>query len=250
MVVVIVYDKGKRDGADAAGARKGMSIHRFSEADEIDDANHDMVNFQEPDVIAGFTWISDRRHGRRRHACEAPLLGGRNEFDYVWFKSGFLFPKHHHNADCLYFVMAGELQLGSQTISKGDSFRIPKDSSYRYKTGPQGVEVLEFRDEGRYNLVIDKHSAEEWEKIAASVGDNWRTGRAKLSPVGPDERRERQTLRMRSGSRRGVADAVLPAHLFCSTRRPCDRGVSGDRGRSTEEFVSTPTVPPNWRRRS
>jgi hypothetical protein len=40
--------------------------------------------------------------------------GGTNGFSlvYAWFKGNFPLTAHLHNADCLYFVIGGELTLG------------------------------------------------------------------------------------------------------------------------------------------
>src|ERR1700761_487557 len=61
---------------------------------------------------------------------------------YAWFKSGFPLPRHTHSADCLYYIIAGSLQLGTETLGRGDGFFLPKDMAYAYTPGPEGVEVL------------------------------------------------------------------------------------------------------------
>src|ERR1700740_649909 len=35
---------------------------------------------------------------------------------YCWFKSGYPLPRHSHSADCLYFVVAGSLKIGTQEL--------------------------------------------------------------------------------------------------------------------------------------
>src|SRR3546814_17950250 len=45
---------------------------------------------------------------------------------YVWFKSDYLLPRHSHDTDCLYYVMAGELLIGRQVLRKGDGMFIPE----------------------------------------------------------------------------------------------------------------------------
>ena len=64
---------------------------------------------------------------------------------YAWFKSGFPLPRHSHNADCLYFIVAGSLRLGVEELGPGDGFFLGTDVPYTYGPGENGVEVLEFR---------------------------------------------------------------------------------------------------------
>jgi hypothetical protein len=71
---------------------------------------------------------------------------------YAWFKSGFPLPRHTHSADCLYYIIAGSLQLGSETLGGGDGFFLPAEMAYAYTPGPQGVEVLEFRTAERFDI--------------------------------------------------------------------------------------------------
>ncbi len=71
---------------------------------------------------------------------------------YVWFKSGFPLPRHSHNADCLYFIVAGNLRLGSEDLGPGDGFFLGVDVPYTYTPGENGVEVLEFRTSNNFDF--------------------------------------------------------------------------------------------------
>ncbi|OZB14427.1 MAG: hypothetical protein B7X53_13890, partial [Hyphomonas sp. 34-62-18] len=84
---------------------------------------------------------------------------------YAWFKSGFPLPLHTHNADCLYYIVAGSLQLGTEKLGKGDGFFIGKDKAYRYTPGPEGVEVLEFRSEENFDIKFLAKTLPAWAKI-------------------------------------------------------------------------------------
>lgn len=84
---------------------------------------------------------------------------------YLWFKSGYVLPFHSHNVDCLYYVLGGELHMGSQVLRKGDGFFIPADHGYGYEAGPDGVEVLEFRHATRFNFVFKGNSEARWDRI-------------------------------------------------------------------------------------
>lgn len=69
---------------------------------------------------------------------------------HAWFAPDFPLFRHSHPAlgDCLYYVLAGSLTMGRQTLGPGDGFFTPGEMPYRYKAGPEGVEVLEFRAGG------------------------------------------------------------------------------------------------------
>lgn len=87
---------------------------------------------------------------------------------YVWFKSGYVLPRHSHNADCLYYILAGEIHMGSQVLKKGEGFFIPSDGAYTYEAGPEGTEVLEFRNSKRFNLVMHNNDAAHWDRMISA----------------------------------------------------------------------------------
>jgi len=87
----------------------------------------------------------------------------------VRFKSGFVLPRHSHDCDCLYYVTAGALKLGSATLRKGDGFFIPASQAYSYEAGPQGVEVLEFRNATEFNFEFKQNDAAHWDRVATAI---------------------------------------------------------------------------------
>lgn len=88
---------------------------------------------------------------------------------YAWFKSGYPLPLHSHNADCLYYIIAGSLQLGTETLGKGDGFFVGSDVPYFYTPGPDGVEVLEFRTADSFDIRFLGKTKAFWDKTAAAV---------------------------------------------------------------------------------
>jgi hypothetical protein len=88
---------------------------------------------------------------------------------YAWFRSGFPLPRHSHDADCLYYIIAGSLTLGTETLGAGDGFFVPKDGAYTYVPGPEGVEVLEFRHAQHCNLPFLAANPAFWEKAVETV---------------------------------------------------------------------------------
>jgi hypothetical protein len=88
---------------------------------------------------------------------------------YAWFKSGYPLPLHSHNADCLYYIIAGSLQLGTERLGKGDGFFVGSDVPYSYTPGPDGVEVLEFRTADSFDIRFLGKTKTFWDKTADAV---------------------------------------------------------------------------------
>lgn len=88
---------------------------------------------------------------------------------YAWFKSGFALPLHSHNADCLYYIVAGSLKLGSEELGAGDGFFVGRDVPYTYKPGPDGVEVLEFRTVDSFDMKFQGRTEAYWDKVVAGM---------------------------------------------------------------------------------
>lgn len=88
---------------------------------------------------------------------------------YAWFKSGFPLPLHTHNADCLYYIIAGTLRMGTEDLGPGDGFFVGSDVPYTYKPGPNGVEVLEFRTSDHFNIRFLGKTQTFWDKTIASL---------------------------------------------------------------------------------
>jgi hypothetical protein len=99
---------------------------------------------------------------------------------HLWFKKDYPLPLHSHDADCLYFVVAGSLTLGTETLGPGDGFFIPANARYTYRPGPDGVEVLEFRHATQVDFRLfgtsNNFFAKSLETIAANRAD-WETAK-------------------------------------------------------------------------
>jgi hypothetical protein len=88
---------------------------------------------------------------------------------YVWFKSGYPLPVHSHSSDCLYNIISGSLEIGRETLSAGDGFFVGANVAYTYIPGPEGVEVLEFRNTDEFNIRFQSDSKDVWEKAAITL---------------------------------------------------------------------------------
>jgi quercetin dioxygenase-like cupin family protein len=102
---------------------------------------------------------------------------------WSWFGPGYTLPRHSHSADCLYYVVKGEAHLGNRVVHAGSGFFVPADAPYAYTAGPEGIEILEFRDASSFDMVISE-SAARFEKIVEGVRthrDAWAEGAAALA---------------------------------------------------------------------
>lgn len=91
---------------------------------------------------------------------------------HVWFKKFYPLPLHSHDADCLYYIIAGSLRIGTETLGPRDGFLIPKDMPYAYSPGPDGVELLEFRHSTHFNFVNHANGEAFWNKAKKTAETN------------------------------------------------------------------------------
>jgi mannose-6-phosphate isomerase-like protein (cupin superfamily) len=100
---------------------------------------------------------------------------------HAWMKTSYPLTLHSHDSDCLYYVVAGDLKLGTEELGPRDCFFVPAGVPYTYKPGPNGVEVLEFRNVTTFNFVNHSKSEAFYDKAAATCAANletWRTAKA------------------------------------------------------------------------
>ena len=97
---------------------------------------------------------------------------------HVWFKKDYPLPLHCHDADCLYYIIAGSIKLGTEILGERDSFFIPSGVPYTYRPGPDGAEILEFRHATHFSFINMAKGAAFWDKaaeIAANSRAEWKT---------------------------------------------------------------------------
>jgi hypothetical protein len=105
------------------------------------------------------------------------FAGAGMSLSYVWFKSGYPLPRHSHDGDCLYHILAGSLRLGSEELGPGDGFFLGGGTPYTYTPGPEGVEVLEFRAAAAFDIRVLAGNAAFWSRATRTVEDHveaWR----------------------------------------------------------------------------
>jgi hypothetical protein len=89
----------------------------------------------------------------------------------VWFKSGYPLPLHAHTGDCLYYLLAGSIRLGTEELGPGDGFFVGGDVPYTYVPGPEGAEVLEFRAHDVMDIRFMAKTQGAWDKTLAKLAD-------------------------------------------------------------------------------
>jgi len=88
----------------------------------------------------------------------------------IWFPPGFVLPRHSHSADCLYYIVAGGITMGTRELGPGDGFFVPADQPYAYSAGPEGVKLLEFRNSTAFDTkFFEQDGARFAQKAAASL---------------------------------------------------------------------------------
>jgi mannose-6-phosphate isomerase-like protein (cupin superfamily) len=90
----------------------------------------------------------------------------------AWAKSGFTLPRHSHSADCLYYVLAGEMHMGNVVLRAGDGVYVPRDHVYTFTAGPDGMEMLEFRNASSFDMRLRDNDAAHWGRIMESAERN------------------------------------------------------------------------------
>jgi hypothetical protein len=99
---------------------------------------------------------------------------------HAWLKKDYPLLLHSHDSDCLYYVTAGSLVMGTETLEAGDSFFVPGGAAYTYRPGPEGVEVLEFRHAMNFDFVNLTKNAKFYEKAVETIAanrDGWRVAK-------------------------------------------------------------------------
>ena len=103
----------------------------------------------------------------------------------AWLKKDYPLLLHSHNADCLYYIIAGSLKMGTEELGAGDGFFVPAGARYQYRPGPQGVEVLEFRHATHFDFRNCTKGEAFYKKAVETVEANvegWRHAKRPSEP--------------------------------------------------------------------
>ncbi len=91
---------------------------------------------------------------------------------YAWLKKDYPLMRHSHDSDCMYYVIAGSLKLGTEELGPMDCFFVPAGVPYVYVPGPDGVEVLEVRHKTSFDFVNLSHNESWWDKAEQTCAAN------------------------------------------------------------------------------
>jgi quercetin dioxygenase-like cupin family protein len=62
---------------------------------------------------------------------------------------------HSHTADELIHLLSGSVRVGSTWVEPGDTLAIPADVKYRFESGDQGYEFVNYRPDASYYVAVD-----------------------------------------------------------------------------------------------
>jgi hypothetical protein len=153
-------------------ARNRIALFRAGEGKPLD---HETMPFAglDPDTVAGLARIMgsgpDAADGS--HTTILFQTGGAEpgvSLSHAWFKSGFISPRHSHNADCIYYILAGEARFGAARLGPGDGIFIPAGDGYVLEVGEQGCELLEFRNAAQFDIHFKGNDEAHWDRIVRS----------------------------------------------------------------------------------
>lgn len=152
---------------DKDNARR-FEIFRGADAPSLDECGCMTTEGETPNLLAVLPTImgAGMEKGER---VEVPYRRPGMSLARLWLKSGFPLPLHTHDCDCLYYIVAGSIRLGSETLQAGDGFFVGSEVPYGYTAGPEGAEVLEFRATDSFNIRIRDRPIAAWEKDAEKV---------------------------------------------------------------------------------
>jgi hypothetical protein len=166
----------------AKAAKKEFKIYRAKDAPSLDEAGCMSMAPLDPALLAGVTKVMEAGFREGESVRVLVNIPGFS-LTHVWFKKDFPLPLHSHDADCLYYIVAGSLRLGTEELGPRDCFFVPSDVPYGYKPGPDGVELLEFRHANSFDFVFHAKGRSFWDKALETVNANQEGWKAAKMPA-------------------------------------------------------------------
>ena len=170
----MTVDGGPRQNRTESAS--GFSIFHYRDGTEPTEAGAMSV---EPGDQANFPLIERCVEAGALDGAESRIVfsGHGMSLVHVWFKPNFPLPRHSHDSDCLYYITAGSLRLGTRELTVGDGFFLPAGVPYTYTAGPAGVELMEFRNRESFDY-RDLNAPAFWVRALAAAQANhevWKT---------------------------------------------------------------------------
>ncbi|TCM21850.1 hypothetical protein EDF56_101526 [Novosphingobium sp. PhB165] len=167
-----------------ADAPPRFEIFRGSNAPTLDECGCMTMAGEVPNMMAALPLFAEAG-AETGELVDVPYRRPGMSLARLLLKSGFALPLHSHDCDCLYYIVAGSVELGTETLVAGDGFFVGSEVPYAYVAGPQGAEVLEFRSTDAFDIRIRDKSPEGWAKSAGLV----REAQARWADEAPPVRR-------------------------------------------------------------
>lgn len=167
-----------------ASERPRFEVFRGADAPALEECDCMTWESDAPNLAAIQPRMAEAMQVRGEYA-DVPYRRETMSLARAWFKSGFPLPLHTHDSDCLYYIVAGSVRMGSETLEAGDGFFVGAEVPYTYTAGPEGVEILEFRSTDRFNIRVKDKPAASWEKMV----DVLRDGAARWADEAPPVRK-------------------------------------------------------------
>ena len=156
-------------GGDGA-PRSRFAIFRTADASDLEASGKIDQSGVDEAMRKRVLRFAEASHGG--YAAQYVFGGAGMSLCAVWFKSGFPVVLNSHDSDCLYYITAGSIRLGNETLGKGDGFFVPADAPYTYTAGAEGVELLEFRTAERFDIKFPSRSERYWNNAAAAAAEH------------------------------------------------------------------------------
>jgi hypothetical protein len=68
---------------------------------------------------------------------------------------GLMAPRHYHTDDEIIFILSGAMIVGSRELGPGTALAIDSNTIYSFKTGPEGLEFINFRPTHPFMIKVD-----------------------------------------------------------------------------------------------
>lgn len=145
-----------------------FEIYHGADAQDYGEAGILKMSDQTPLVMEALGEFGD---GGGAHGQQVKMVYANHgvSLSHVWFKSGYPLPLHSHSGDCLYYILAGTVRMGTETLGAGDGFFVGADVPYTYTPGPEGAEVLEFRNVDTIDIRFLAKTRAAWDKTIAKL---------------------------------------------------------------------------------
>lgn len=152
-----------------------FAIFRASDAPLLDDTNMmsppEFVDELGPEALASGSFREKSTAAQRVTVPFCQQGEGAMSLLVGDFAPGFTVWRHSHSLDCLYFVLSGEANLGSQKLGAGDGFFVPANHPYSYTAGAEGVRVLEIRNGTRFDMQVLESDMKRYVEKAEALLD-------------------------------------------------------------------------------